>query len=195
MSFRSHSGLSQPKKVLILFGLLIIISGVFGLVYAYFTSSDVAQALTFQAANLAIEISDPDKTDNQPLLPGDTQSATWEIKNTGNVAENFKMKFEKNLLDGGAIESLQITQIAYEDNGNWISWVVNASGINQEIYWSDNGENSNLKPLPAGEKLKIKVSFKLDENTPDEMQNKSWEIKLHVAAKQVNTSAEWPVGY
>ncbi len=194
MSSRLNHQPSRVKKILIWAGLLVIISGVFSLVYAYFTGISVAQALTLQTAHLAIEASAP-VTDHQPLLPGETQFATWEIKNTGDVAQHFKFKLEKTLIESGDAGALKIIALAYEDGTDWTQWLADEQGLEREIFWSPTGAENELKTLLPGDSVKIKVSYKLDAQTADQMQNKSWQIKLHTAAKQIGLTASWPASY
>ncbi len=192
--YQQNPAKNQIKRFLVLAGLLVIVSGVFSLVYAYFTGVSVAQALTLQTANLAIEATDP-SADNQPLLPGETQFATWEIKNTGNVSQHFKFKLEKTLIEEGEVDSLKIISLSYEQAGSWTEWLSDDRGLTGEVFWSDRGDNTDLKTLPAGDSVKLKVGYRLDADTPSQMQNKSWQIKLHAAAKQTQLTADWPSSY
>ncbi|MBU0974914.1 M73 family metallopeptidase [Patescibacteria group bacterium] len=181
----------KPLLILSLFVIFVISTTT-----AYFTNSSQSDENVFTSGDLKIEVTQDNVLSVQNWFPGSEHSMEFSMTNTGSMTEYAKGYlggiWSSEELDTSVFE---ITKLERKVNDEWL--VINSTGLNigDEFYLSADGSELNLLELIPGAREDFKLTTKLSETTEDQYQNEFFSASLHLAARQIDDGAEWPVNY
>jgi len=180
------------KAIGIVFCLGLVLTGG---VMAYFTSKATTQQVVVGTGSLAITIDETTPLQFDNLLPGEEKIISWTVTNTGSTPVNIKGKIQGLWEDEALTGGLLATSVEAQVVGEWLSLLSVPTGINQEFFFSSTGQENALISLAKAESLPMRLKLQFDSQAPDEYQNQTYNLSVHLAAKQTNAGANWPESY
>lgn len=181
--------MKKIKKPLVLLTILTLF--IIGTTGAYFNSKAQSLENVFTAGTLSVEINQQQVAEINGWKPGDIESYEFYVENTGELPVYIKGyvsgQWNDSALDPSVVE---VTSIERKSHGNWIPLV-----LDDEFYFSQNGSSEQLFELAPQETSEFRVTTKLSETVGDEYQEKQYAAQVHVAARQTNEGASWPIVY
>lgn len=180
-------------------------------IFAYFTAQADSTS-TFKSGNLKIDLSDVDQTGVEHLTatwntpenwaPGQTQTGSLTINNTGNIDANvvwgaLDITDDTMLADVILVTVLRDSTMGSTDNdapsiaANWgnkdgkltLTEMANFGGTGNDVFWS-NGNGGVF--IPAGTSATIYMTFQFDPAAGNAYMSKTATMTLTLTAEQVH---------
>lgn len=191
MKISLFSKINRPLVVLCVLSVFA-----FGATKAYFTTQNSSSENIFLSGNLAIAVTQDSVLTVNNWKPTDIHSIEFQLSNTGSMPTYVKGYingfWSDPNLEPGVFDILQVERKIGED---WIAITQDGLNLEEEFYLSADGTEATLLQLEPEQTAEFRITTQLKEETPDEYQNQSFSVSLHMTGKQVTNGSDWPAWY
>lgn len=168
----------------------------FEVTQAYFTTKNSSLENIFLSGNLAIAVTQDSVLNIDNWKPTDIHSIEFQLTNTGSMPTYVKGYINGFWSDPNLEpEVFDILQVERKIGEDWIAITQDGLGLEEEFYYSSDGTEATLLQLEPEQTAKFRITTQLKEETPDQYQNKSFSVSLHMTGKQITNGSDWPAWY
>ncbi len=188
----------------ILRSLIVIVAAaavVGGGTYSFFSTTDTASGNTITAGTLSIDILNqndvtPLDFDITGILPGETRLVNFDVKNTSTTDIHLRgAAFGAWDNSGSTITSPDnsLIEVAKVEHWNGASWaqISTTDPVTGIFYYSLDGTDTNLIPVPAGDKAQFQLTVRLKTTAGDDYQGEVYNASIVAQGRQA-TATSWP---
>lgn len=185
---------SKINRPLLLLCVLSIFA--FGATKAYFSSQQNSPENIFLSGNLDITVTQDTVLNVTNWKPSDIHTIEFQISNTGSMPTFVKGYFGGSWNDSSLEPGMfKILQVERKIGDEWIALTQTGFSLGEEFYFSADGAEHSLLELEPEQKVELRITTQLDEATPDEYQNSTFSLSLHMTGKQATDGSDWPAWY
>ncbi len=167
-----------------------------GATRAYFSTQNNSPENIFLSGNLDIEVTQDSVLNIENWKPKDIHTLEFKISNTGSMPTYVKGYIDGFWSDPNLeSEMFDILKIERKVGENWVAITQDGLELKEEFYLSADNTEQSLLQLEPNAFAEFKITTQLHESTPDEYQNQSFSVSLHMAGKQVVNGSGWPAWY
>ena len=185
------SKINKPLLVVALVSIFAIVA-----TKAYFTASADSPENMYISGSIALDISQDSVLSVSNWIPGEEHVLEFHIENTGSMPIYLKGylsgEWDDEMLNPNMFVVSSLERLV---DGYWIDMTQDVLLIDNEFYISADGTENSLLMMSPEEIESFRMTTHLAEDVTDEYQNKVFTTSLHIAAKQVQEGANWPLDY
>jgi hypothetical protein len=176
----------MKKNLLMVLAVTASFGLIFGVSEAYFNYAGQAANKVFMTGKLELEIASSATVDLTNWRPGETKSLEYSLFNSGTLPVDVKAFLAAGWstaeLDEAMVNLVGIERLTAS---GWES-ITAGPGLEDEFV---------LGEVAPDQTVEIRLNIQLDESATNEYQDQQLIADLHVAGKQVDAGATWPLTY